>query len=209
MIRKIINKIKYKLFIKNNKKRLNNKELTILTNNCMAGIIYHELGLKFNSPTINLFIKKDEFLNLVNHLKEYENSKLIEIKEDGIDYPIGKLINKKYGDITIYFMHYNSFEEAKEKWIERYKRIDYDNIYVILDVGPEKEFKPSLLKEFDKLSYNHKIALVPSKYKGKNYYSISCYDNNWHSGQIFEFNPKTGKKYLHEWDYVEFFNKKM
>ena len=80
----------------------------------MAGIIYHELGLKFNSPTINLYIKKEEFLNLVNHLKEYKNAKMIEIKEKDIDYPIGKLINKKYGDITIYFMHYNSFEEAKK-----------------------------------------------------------------------------------------------
>ena len=175
----------------------------------MAGIIYHELGLKFNSPTINLFIKKEEFLILINHLKEYQNSELIEVKEEGINYPIGKLINKEYGDITIYFMHYLSFEEAKNKWIERYKRIDYSNIYVILDIGPDEKSVPTLLKEFDRLKYKRKVALVTSKYKGDNYFNISCYDTPWHPGQIFEFNPKTGKRYLNEWDYVDFLNKKM
>lgn len=31
--------------------RLKNKDFSILTNHCMGGIIYHDLGLKFLSPT--------------------------------------------------------------------------------------------------------------------------------------------------------------
>lgn len=150
MLKKIINKIKYKLFLKWNKLRLKNKDFTILVNNCTGGIIYHELGLRFNSPTINVGIKHNDFLNFVKHLKEYKDNEMIEIKEKGINYPIGKLINKKYGDIKLYFQHYNSFEEAKEKWFKRYNRINYDNLYVILDFGPKLD--NNIYKKFTKLN---------------------------------------------------------
>lgn len=36
--------------------RLENSDITILSNNCIGGIIYHKLGLRFKSPTINLLI---------------------------------------------------------------------------------------------------------------------------------------------------------
>ena len=35
-------------------------------------------------------------------------------------------------DIEIHFNHYISFEEAKNKWDERKRRINYDNIYIVM-----------------------------------------------------------------------------
>ena len=50
-----------------NKKRLKNKDFTLLTPNCLAGIIYHNLGLQFSSPTINIqFNDKTEFYKFCN-----------------------------------------------------------------------------------------------------------------------------------------------
>lgn len=40
------------------RRRLRNYSPTIISNNCCAGFIYHDLGLKFNSPTINFDSEK-------------------------------------------------------------------------------------------------------------------------------------------------------
>ena len=50
-------------------------------------------------------------------------------KYNSVDYPVGML-----DDIRINFMHYESFEQAKEKWIERCNRIDKSNMFVIYTV---------------------------------------------------------------------------
>jgi uncharacterized protein (DUF1919 family) len=41
--------------LKAERSRLTNKEVTIFSSNCIGGVIYHDLGLRFMSPTINLF----------------------------------------------------------------------------------------------------------------------------------------------------------
>ena len=44
-----------------NRRRLRNREFTILCNNCNAGVITHDLGQQFCSPTVNLFFYEDHF----------------------------------------------------------------------------------------------------------------------------------------------------
>ena len=41
---------------------LKNKDFTIISHNCVGGVIYHDLGLKFNTPTINLFFMAKDFI---------------------------------------------------------------------------------------------------------------------------------------------------
>ena len=183
-----------------------NKDITILSNNCIAGYIYHELNMRFNSPTINLYIDKDVFMFWVKHLKEYIDADLIEIKEEGINYPIGILRKENLKDIRINFLHYKSFEEAKDKWIERYKRINYDNIYLILDIGHDCYDIKELLDEFNSIDIEHKIALVSTNVNALNTQKMSCYDGNWHGGLILEVNKETGKRNIEEWDYKKFLN---
>lgn len=38
-----------------NRERLNCDDVTIISTNCTGGILYHDLGLEFKSPTVNLF----------------------------------------------------------------------------------------------------------------------------------------------------------
>jgi len=207
MIKKIFNKIKLILFLFVNRIKLKNKFPTILCNNCVSGIIYHELNIQFRSPTINLFVPNYDFIKYVNNIETYSNCELIEDKSNlDYDYPIGILKNDLLGDVTIHFMHYSSFEEAKQKWIDRTKRISLENIYVILDVGPSEDF--DLINSFNKIKFKNKIALVPPNITYENCHSISCYDKNWHPGKILEYNIHTGKRFLHEWNYVKFLNQK-
>jgi len=207
MIKKIFNKLKLILFLFINRIKLKNKFPTIICNNCVGGIIYHELKLKFCSPTINLFIPNYDFIKYVNNIEAYSNCQLIEDKSTTkYNYPVGILKNQLLGNITIHFMHYSSFEEAKQKWIERTKRISLDNIYIILDIGPSDDL--DLINLFDRITFKNKIALISQNIIHKNCFGISCYNDNWHPGQILEYNKNTGQRFLHEWDFVKFLNQK-
>lgn len=106
------------------RKRNTNKEFSLFTGNCMGGYIYHQLGLKFKSPTINLMILQSDLYKLVSDLEHYMSLPLIPKESEGV--PKATL-----GDVTINFTHYRSFEEASEAWYKRAKRINYEQVYII------------------------------------------------------------------------------
>ena len=52
--------------------KLHNKDFSLITPNCIGGIIYHRLGVEFKSPTINLlFPDKKQYLRFVLNLPQY------------------------------------------------------------------------------------------------------------------------------------------
>lgn len=98
--------------------------ISIISQNCIGGVFYHDLGMQFLSPTVNLFIKEPDFVRFVLNLEHYLGCSLQ--MQWGGEYPIGTL-----DDITIYFMHYDTCEEAKLAWERRAKRVDLDRILVL------------------------------------------------------------------------------
>lgn len=116
-----------RIHLKRSRKRIKNKDFTLIASNCIGGMIYHNLGLQFKSPTINMQMYSNEFVDFVLNLENYMQKEIVFLEPDnGI--PVGKL-----GDMTIHFTHYKSNEEALEKWEARKKRINYDNLYIILN----------------------------------------------------------------------------
>lgn len=85
------------------------RDLSIISQNCLGGVISHDCGLRFNSPTINMWIPANDFITLVSNLKENLNSRLEDITH-GASYPIG-LLN---GKIHIHFIHYQNFNEVEK-----------------------------------------------------------------------------------------------
>ena len=102
----------YNKYISKLREKLKNKSVSIISNNCIGGILYHDLGLKFNSPTINTLIYGDEFVDFIKNLKEYINCEL-KYDESSKEYPIGLLSNVNKNIVHVHFLHDNSFEEAK------------------------------------------------------------------------------------------------
>ena len=142
---------------KKNIQKLKNTTFTLISNNCNAGFLYHDLGLKFRSPFINLWLKPDDFIKYLKNINHYMNQSLKFIKEDDISYPVALL-----DDIKIYFMHYENEEIAREKWIERTKRIDLDNLFILfLDV--ESCTYQNLL-DFEALPFKNKVFFTNKKH---------------------------------------------
>lgn len=106
-------------------RQLDLSDVSLISMNCIGGIVYHDCKARFLSPTIDLYFTPSDFLCFVNNLDYYlEQTPVIEMDEK---FPIGTL-----EDIKIYFMHYHSAEEALKKWEERKKRINKDKIFVIM-----------------------------------------------------------------------------
>ena len=150
---------------------LKNKDFSILSNDCAGGYVYQYFGLPYLSPTAGLFFTTNDFLKLVKDPKYYmdknlqfidpseaKNINLLKKSDLFGTYPIGKL-----GDIEVFFMHYSTKEIAAKKWCSRVKRINYDNVFLILT---ENEFfSLERLKEFDNMPTDHKICLSYNNYK--------------------------------------------
>ena len=71
--------------------RFNNHEVSIITNHCMGGIICHDLGIKFNSPTVNLKILPSDFIKFAENLEEYIGKDIVEVEDKSVSYPVGML----------------------------------------------------------------------------------------------------------------------
>lgn len=186
-----------------NRKNLTNENFTILCNNCVGGVILHELGERFNSPTVNLFFSAEDYLKFLKKLDYYLEQPLVEIESDK-DYLVAKL-----DDITIYFMHYLSFDEAKTTWKKRVARINRNNLYVIF--VQQNGCTEQILREFDDLPYKHKLALT-AKPMPEIQCSYCISNTMQRNGDVIDLcmyeGKLTGKRWIDEYDYVGFLNKK-
>ena len=148
-LRKIINRF--------NQKKLKNKEFTLISSNCNGCLICHDLNVRFNSPFVNLYLDARDFIKYLKNMEHYNNCELSFINKENIDYPVGML-----DDIKLYFVHYESEEQARSKWIERSKRINLENLFILM-ADRDGCTKDDLI-EFDNLPYKNKIVFTHVPY---------------------------------------------
>ena len=106
-------------------KRIKNKDFSIVCSTCVGGVLYHDLGMQFLSPTINMFMSNLDFIKFACDLKYYCSLDLRFIESDYV-FPVAML-----GDIQLNFNHHNNAEEASFDWNRRKERINFDNLYLI------------------------------------------------------------------------------
>ncbi len=182
------------------RKSLHNMTPTILSNNCNGTFMYHDLHLKFNSPTINLFFSIQDFIRFVRNLDYYLGLELRQYVTDEYTYPVGRL-----GEITIHFMHYDNFGEAAVKWYERVKRIDKDNLYIVMNEGRGCTYED--LVEFDALPFSHKVVFTHKEYgEIKSAYYITGFEDKESCDFLFEYRKSSIERYYEQFDYVSFLN---
>lgn len=178
--RGILSKIYKTLFmtvpLKVHRKLNRNKDFTLISRNCIGGAVYHQYGLQFRSPTINLYIKLDEFNLFCLYLHEYLDGNMKQVFLNDCNYPVGELkpTDNQLPNIYIRFMHYDSFEEALKKWDERKRRINWDNLYIINDcttVGAERLVSQKVIYDFNRITYP-KMIFVNRNYGFCNEYVL-------------------------------------
>ena len=147
------------------RRRLKNKNFTIICDNCWAGKVYQELGLPYQTPFVGMFIFSPDYIKMLKNLKYYlsGNISLKFVKESkyikGFDnaYPLALL-----DDIELHFLHYADEKEASQKWQRRLERIHWNNLYFKFNDNDACTYE--LMKEFEELPYKSKVIFSSKNY---------------------------------------------
>ncbi len=183
------------------RKGIENSSMTFLCPNCIGGILFHDLGLKFMSPTVNTMMTQTDFLKFACDLKGYLSKELVFFKTEEYDCPCAYL-----GDVVIHFTHYATEEEARETWNKRAKRIDYDNLFIIIQErdGLTKE---DILK-LGQVPARGILAFTANRYDDIKYaVQIKKYEAAGEVGNILKKSHLTERReYEKYFDFVQWFN---
>lgn len=192
---KFRNEIYIPLTCKHRGRKLNNTNFTIISNNCWGGTVYEAYNLPKESPTVGMFFMAKDYIEFLSDLKGYVNGKLTFIKPEESrwkdmlqvsgdkrfgHYPVGVLSNGK-NTIELFFLHYHSEKEAREKWERRIKRINWDKLLVKFNDQngcTEKE-----LQAFLELPFRHKLF-------------FTCKNWNIYSGNIIKVKQPFNHEYI-------------
>lgn len=87
---------RFKFVTPDMRRKLQKKDISILCNNCTGGFVLHDLGLRFDSPTVNLFFHSLDFFNFIENFDYYIRQPLIQIPNPhyepaALDYPVAIL----------------------------------------------------------------------------------------------------------------------
>lgn len=211
MIKRIIRKIKNTCWNKRRKrinaamrKRLKANDVSIISSNCNGGVVSHDLGLQFRSPTVNLYFRAEDFIKFCENLSYYlDIDEFTECTDSEIvgekNYPIAYL-----GDILLFLVHYASVEEAQSCWNRRKKRINFDSIVIMTTDrdGMNEELK----ERFERLPYRKVMFTHLPDMNHPDCFYIPGYENMECVGTITDHDTWDGSRPIDKFDYIEFLN---
>lgn len=187
------------------RKKIINREVTILCNNCNGGIVSHDLGLRFNSPTVNLYFRDDGFFMFCENLDYYLNAPLVEAPEGvagDVRYPvftIGEGDNK----IELHFLHYHSYKEAHEKWEARKARINSDNIFVVSAFFDRSDIRR--VERLEQLPQKNRVIFTEKEYPNAPHtFCIHGYPQGLNVLSLFQ--GFCGHRRMDQFDFAHWFN---
>lgn len=217
MINKIKNFWKNSFFIsaltkyqnKYYRKKLTNHHFTILSSNCVSGVLYNRLGERFDSPTVNIRINNKDFCSFIEYFDYYIKQEIKDHGPDKYNNPSGIITGdgKNIPDIVINFVHYKNFKDGQSKWNERKARINRNNTYIMMydtdGVTPED------LKKIENFKCNNKVIFTPNKDLDVNWaFYINADKNTGYLPEFYLLRNVFGMTPIDKnFDFVSFFNK--
>lgn len=184
--------------------KLKASDVSVFSNDCTGGIILHDLGLQFLSPTVNLYMSASDYLKFCENLQYYMGiDTMIECTDpsiiEGRKYPVAYL-----GDILLYLVHYSTKEEAEIKWNERKRRINWDKIVIIN--SDRNGMTEDLKNQFEKLPYKKVMFTnLPNERFPSSYY-LPGSESEECLGLVPEPIGWFGMRRTDSFDFVEFLN---
>lgn len=176
--------------------KIKHKDFSIISNNCLAGTVYKQVGSPFTSPTIGLFFWSKDYIKFLENLEYYLSLPLKFGENTKMNYPLGTL-----GDLDVHFLHYKTQQEAAEKWGRRKQRINFNNLFVTYcDEGTKEDsvhFEEDYFNRFVKLPFKNKLFFSTIPRESKSDCVVITHD--W--GDI------RGRKYQKSFDAVKWLNK--
>lgn len=175
------------------------KDVSIFCNNCTGGtFMAHDLGLPFNSPTVNLWMSPRDFVKYISDLETHRDMPLEPI-ESIYPYPAALLDGK----ILLHLMHYKTAEEGIEAWKRREKRINREKMFFMLVETDGCTHED--LERFDGLPYRNKVALTHKAYPDiKCSYHIKGFEKYGEVFRAYRFHSWLPMRAYDRFDWIKF-----
>ncbi|TCK01621.1 uncharacterized protein (DUF1919 family) [Volucribacter psittacicida] len=184
-----------------NQQSLQNQGFSLLSSNCTGGLILHDLAQPFLSPFVNLYITPKDFIRYLQNIEYYQQAKL-QFIEPKRPYPVALL-----EEITLHFMHYTSPEQAEQKWQERTKRINLNNVFIMMTDRDGCDYTDLLA--FEQLPFANKVVFTHRPYPElSSTYYIRGFEKQGQVGDLFAYTGWFGHKYYDQFDYINWFNQR-
>ena len=164
---------------------LENRDFSILANNCWGGIVSRDRRLPYNSPTCGTYFFSKDYLRFLSDVHRYLETELEELPvresryaEELISLHGEEVILGRMDDVEVVLLHYPTFAEAKEKWDRRKARIRWDNLLV--KFSDQNGFEPEDFETFRSLEFTNKLFLtVNPEYQSE---FTRLIPDKWHEG---------------------------
>ena len=200
LIRRIVGGKKRNEINKKARERLINKDFSVFSSSCIGGVVCSDMGVRFNSPTVNVFIPFTDFLKMMENLPYYMSLTPKKAPREGHLYPVITV-----GDVKVYCVHYHTYKSAIDKWVARAKRVNYDDVRIILGGLPWGN--EELMARFEALPYKKLIVTSYDKAPDDDYV-FKVKEKMGRTATTFNFKNIKGERfYDNHVDFVDFFNK--
>ena len=186
------------------RRRLKNKDFSLLSNNCLGAIYMHAIHQPFLTPMVNAGMVPSDFIKFLNNL-DYYLSLDVEM-ESGESDPVFR--HGYLGDIRILFGHFKYADEPREKWAIRRKRVNKKNLYIIMTEKDNCTYEDLLA--FDQLPYKNKVVFTVRDYPEikSAFHLKGCIDpKTGQLGYAYDYPTRYSlRRYMEQFDLIKWFN---
>ncbi len=176
----------------------------MISMNCIGGVLAHDLGIRFNSPTVNLYFRAGDFIRFCENMTHYLSvAEMVPCTDPAVigdrAYPVAYL-----DDLVLFLVHYASVEEANRKWQERKARVSMDNLVLL---ATDRDGMTEELKDrFEKLPYRKVLFSKQPDPVHPSCVYIPGYEGQESLGLITNPVGYLGKRMIDQFDWVDFLN---
>ena len=154
---------------------LENRDFSILANNCWGGIVSRDRRLPYNSPTCGTYFFSKDYLRFLSDPRRYLAMELEEVPfAESVH--VAEVFEKEGREVVL--LHYPSFAEARTKWDRRKARIRWDNLLV--KYSDQNGFEPEDFETFRALPFANKVFLSVNPEYGSGFTTVI--PDRWQAG---------------------------
>lgn len=187
------------------RRQFHNEGITLYSANCLAGVMLHDLGQEFRTPTVNMLFNFKDYIKFLSNLEHY-------LTVDPVD--TGRVYEGYYvsmlDDLRLYFAHVSSFEEGRACWNRRKSRVSFENVAVFMtDKQLEEPLEEADIRAFDALPFKQKVFFSAKPYPDiPSVYYMQEFAGQSEVGVLTDFRKKTfpKRRYYESFDFVAFLN---
>lgn len=181
---------------------LTSRRFVILSSNCIGGCLLHDLGCRFDTPTINMVIP--EFVTFCENWQQLLQLAPIPCPEEDCAFPVFQL-----GPVQLRGVHYPSDEAFLADWNRRAKRMLQkveEGAEILLFAADTQLLAENAVERFEKLPYR-KVVFSANALPCENCVIIPEFAGQPHVGDMTRYGDSQGRRLFEKYfNCVEFIN---